>query len=184
MPYELVVMMDADGSMSPSEISRFVYFLDNGFDFVKGSRFMSGGGSLDITRFRRAGNRALLWAVNSMYDSNMTDLCYGFCAFNRRYLDHLDLSADGFDIEARMVVHAIQAGLRIAEVPSLETQRLSGRSNLRAVSDGTLVLRAVLRDHHRGISGRVVQSVRRLERSHRAVRATSPLEADVVSRSD
>lgn len=35
---DVIVMMDADGSMSPMEIPRLLYFLSNGYDFVKGSR--------------------------------------------------------------------------------------------------------------------------------------------------
>ena len=46
---DIIVMMDADGSMSPQEIRHYLHFLTNGYDFVKGSRFISGGGSLDIT---------------------------------------------------------------------------------------------------------------------------------------
>jgi len=144
-----IVMMDADGSMSPTEIPHFVHFLDNGYDFVKGSRFMGGGGSLDITRLRRAGNWGLLTTVNLLYHSNLTDLCYGYCAFDRRFMEHLDLTADGFDIEAQMTIHALKAGLRIAEVPSLELPRRSGRSNLHAYSDGRCVLRTILRDRPR-----------------------------------
>ncbi len=158
---DIVVMMDADGSMSASEIPHYLHFLANGYDFVKGSRFIGGGGSLDITRTRRLGNRALLGVVNSLYDTNLTDLCYGFCAFRRRYLEYLDLTASGFEIEAQMTVHAVQAGLRIAEVPSLELPRRSGRSNLRAIRDGVRVLRTVVRDHDDGMSGRLVQALRR-----------------------
>ena len=120
---DIIVMMDADGSMSPQEIRHYVHFLTNGYDFVKGSRFISGGGSLDITRIRRLGNLFLLTAFNTAYDAHLTDLCYGFCAFHRRYLEHLRLSATGFEIEAEMTVRAMQAGLRIAEVPSLELPR-------------------------------------------------------------
>jgi hypothetical protein len=157
---DIIVMMDADGSMSPQEIPHYLHFLSNGYDFVKGSRFVGGGGSLDITRLRRYGNRFLLSLFNGLYDAQLTDLCYGFCAFHRRYLEHLNLTATGFEIEAEMTVHAMQAGLRIAEVPSLEMPRRSGRSNLRAIRDGTRVLSTVLRDHRSGLSGHVVQSIR------------------------
>lgn len=141
---DVIVMMDADGSMAPQEISHFLYFLANGYDFVKGSRFIGGGGSLDITRMRRLGNRFLLGVFNTLYRSDLTDLCYGFCAFHRRYLDHLDLTATGFEIEAEMTVRSVRAGLRIAEVPSLELPRRAGKSNLRAVRDGIRVLNTVL----------------------------------------
>lgn len=139
-----IVMMDADGSMSPGEIPHFLHFLDHGYDFVKGSRFIAGGGSLDITRFRQFGNRVLLAAVNRLYDTSLTDLCYGFCAFRRSFLDDLDLHSSGFEIETEMITHALCSGLRIAEVPSLELPRRSGRSNLHAISDGQRVLRTLL----------------------------------------
>jgi glycosyltransferase involved in cell wall biosynthesis len=146
---DLIVMMDADGSMAPQEIRHYVHFLNNGYDFVKGSRFMGGGGSLDITPFRRMGNRFLLAVFNTLYGGELTDLCYGFCAFHRRYLDHLDLTATGFEIEAEMTVRAMQAGLRIAEVPSLEMPRRAGKSNLRAIRDGWRVLDTVVAGRHR-----------------------------------
>jgi len=157
---EIVVMMDADGSMSPQEIRHYLHFLANGYDFVKGSRFLSGGGSLDITWYRGLGNWFLLTVFNSLYDSHLTDLCYGFCAFHRRYLEHLHLSATGFEIEAEMTVRAMQAGLRIAEVPSLELPRRTGESNLHAIRDGIRVLRTVLRHHRSGFSGHLYQAAR------------------------
>jgi glycosyltransferase involved in cell wall biosynthesis len=157
---DIIVMMDADGSMSPQEIRHYVHFLTYGYDFVKGSRFISGGGSLDITWFRRLGNLFLLTAFNTAYDAHLTDLCYGFCAFHRRYLEHLRLSATGFEIEAEMTVRAMQAGLRIAEVPSLELPRRTGASNLHAIRDGIRVLRTVLRHHRSGVSGHLYQAAR------------------------
>ncbi|MFE6407452.1 glycosyltransferase family 2 protein [Streptomyces sp. NPDC057837] len=141
---DYIVMLDADGSMTPAEIPHYLHFLDNGYDFVKGSRFIAGGGSLDITRFRRLGNRTLLAAANHLYHTSLTDLCYGFCAFRRSFLDDLDLHSSGFEIETEMITHALRSGLRIAEVPSLESPRRSGRSHLHALSDGRRVLRVLL----------------------------------------
>lgn len=159
---DVIVMIDADGSMSPQEIPRFLYFLSNGYDFVKGSRFMGGGGSLDITWLRRLGNRSLLLLTNGLYNTHLTDLCYGFCAFHRRYLDFLDLTTPGFEIETQLTICALRAGLRVAEVPSLEMPRRAGRSNLRTFRDGTRVLRTVLRHYDTGISGYAVQRTRQL----------------------
>ncbi|GAA2748163.1 MULTISPECIES: glycosyltransferase family 2 protein [Kitasatospora] len=141
---DYVVMMDADGSMWPGEIPHYLHFLDNGYDFVKGSRCIAGGGSLDFTRTRAFGNRVLLAVVNRLYHSGLTDLCYGYCAFRRTFLDELDLRSTGFEIEAEMIAHALRSGLRIAEVPSLELPRRSGRSHLHAVSDGRRVLRTLI----------------------------------------
>jgi len=141
---EYLVMLDADGSMSPGEIPHYLHFLDHGFDLVKGSRYVAGGGSQDLTLTRSLGNRALLAVVNLLYDAALTDLCYGYCAFRRSFLDELDLRATGFEIEAELIAHALRSGLRIAEVPSLELPRRNGRSHLHAVSDGRRVLRTLL----------------------------------------
>jgi hypothetical protein len=62
------------------------------------------------------------------HDADLTDLCYGFCAFHRRYPELLDVSATRFEIEAEMTVHAMQDGLRIAEVPTLGLPRWAGKS--------------------------------------------------------
>lgn len=141
---DLIIAMDADGSMSPDEIPQYVYFLSHGYDFVKGSRFVGGGGSLDITPIRRAGNRLLLAAANVMFETNLTDLCYGFFGFRRCYLDHLHLHATGFEIEAEVTVRAVLAGLRVAEVPSLELPRRQGHSNLHAIQDGQRILQTLV----------------------------------------
>ncbi|WP_035805088.1 glycosyltransferase family 2 protein [Kitasatospora mediocidica] len=141
---EYIVMIDADGSMSPGEIPHYLHFLDHGYDFVKGSRYLAGGGSLDLTVVRSLGNRALLAVVNRLYGARLTDLCYGYCAFRRSFLETLDLRSTGFEIEAEMVAHALRSGLRLAEVPSLELPRRNGQSHLHAVSDGRRVLRTLI----------------------------------------
>ena len=155
---DIVVMIDGDCSMSPQELPHFLHFLSNGYDFVKGSRFMAGGGSHDITRLRRWGNRRLVSMVNVLYEVQITDLCYGYCAFHRRYLPFLDLTSAGFEVETRLTLSALAAGLRVAEVPSLEMPRRYGRSNLKTFPDGARVLRSILRGHRRGISGHLIQA--------------------------
>lgn len=145
---DVVVMIDADGSMAPQEIPHFLHFLSNGYDFVKGSRFMGGGGSRDITRIRRLGNLGLLTLVNVLYGAQLTDLCYGFCAFHRRYLPFLDVKTDGFEVETQLTISALRAGLRIAEVPSMEMPRRFGHSNLRTFRDGVRILRTIMSERH------------------------------------
>lgn len=143
---DYIVMMDADCSMDPAEIERFVGLLDAGSDFVKGSRFMDGGGTADMTYLRRVGNRGLLQLTNILYGASFSDLCYGFVAFRRSILGELKLTADGFDIEMQLIARALRTGQRITETPSFEAPRRYGTSNLRAVPDGIRVLRSLLRE--------------------------------------
>ncbi|MCA1847264.1 MAG: glycosyltransferase family 2 protein, partial [Actinobacteria bacterium] len=83
---ELVVMIDADCSMEPAEIDRFVSMMCHGYEFVKGSRFMAGGGSSDITHIRAWGNTVLTIAVNVLFGTKFSDLCYGYIGFHRNVL--------------------------------------------------------------------------------------------------
>lgn len=141
---DIVVTIDADGSTDPEEIPTFIAPLIGGADFVKGSRYLGGGGSADITRVRSAGNRALGICVNLLFGTRYTDLCYGYSAFWRRCLSQLQVTCDGFEIETVINVRAARAGLQVIEVPSYERDRIHGLSNLNAWRDGRRVLSAIL----------------------------------------
>ncbi|MCW2725131.1 MAG: glycosyl transferase [Frankiales bacterium] len=160
---DIIVAMDADGSTDPAEIPRFVEALRAGADFVKGSRFLAGGGSEDITRVRSLGNQGLNGLVNLLFGTRYTDLCYGYNAFWARHLDVLGLDSaspcrpdgrplwgDGFEVETLMNVRVALAGLEVVEIPSQEHNRLHGVSNLNAFSDGLRVLRIILQERLRG----------------------------------
>ncbi|MBW3608033.1 MAG: glycosyltransferase family 2 protein [Actinobacteria bacterium] len=150
-----VVMLDADGSMDPAEVPRFVDALVDGHDVVKGSRLLPSGGSEDLSRFRACGNRVLCELVNRLYGARFTDLCYGYFAFRRSCLPLLKLCTDGFEIETEIVVCSLKAGLRVTEVPSHEYARRHGTSNLNAVRDGTRVLATLLRRRISRFPGRL-----------------------------
>jgi len=157
---DLIVMLDADGSMDPAEITRYIELLERGCDVVKGSRFVVGGGTADMTLVRRSGNRALLGLVNALYGSSLTDLCYGFFGFRREALEALTLRSVGFEIETEMTVRTLRARLTIAEVPSYESPRRHGESNLNAWRDGRRVLRTVLSDRFQRPAPRAVDMVK------------------------
>ncbi|KQX49848.1 MULTISPECIES: glycosyltransferase family 2 protein [unclassified Streptomyces] len=141
---EFVVLMDADGSMSPHEIPHFLHYLESGYDFVKGSRFIAGGDFADYPLSRRLGHRALLRVARQLYGQHLTDLWYGFCAFRRTFVDLLDLREDGVELGAELVAHALHYGLRVAEVPSLELPHRHGPSHPRTVRDGARILGTLL----------------------------------------
>jgi glycosyltransferase involved in cell wall biosynthesis len=143
---DIIVMLDADGSMHPREIGRYVALLASGYDLVKGSRFMAGAASTDITLLRQLGNGVLLRLTNLLYGTRFTDLCYGYCAFRRNVLGKLQLTATGFEVEAQLIVRACLAGLAITEVPSHESTRRYGQSNLRTFRDGQRVLWTLLKE--------------------------------------
>jgi glycosyltransferase involved in cell wall biosynthesis len=160
---DIIVMIDADGSTDPAEIPRYVGALMGGADYAKGSRFIPGGGSADITKFRRFGNKGLNTLVNVLFATKFTDLCYGYNAFWRRCLDVMclpDVDAeqtqwgDGFEVETLINARVGASQLKVVEVSSYESCRIHGRSNLKAVADGFRVLTTIRQEFlHLRING-------------------------------
>jgi glycosyltransferase involved in cell wall biosynthesis len=165
---DVIAMVDADGSADPGEIPRFVQALLSGADFAKGTRFAAGGGSSDITRLRRLGNRVLGEVVNLCHGTRYSDLCYGYNVFWQKYVSVLDLDTtspppargdgrlwgDGFEIETLIHMRIAEEGLRVAEIPSFEHSRIHGVSNLDAFSDGLRVLTTIGVEHRRALHRR------------------------------
>lgn len=143
---DIIVMIDADGSMDPGEIPLFVGALLSGADFVKGSRFLQGGGTSDMPLYRKLGNWGFIGMVRMLFGGNFSDLCYGYNAFWSWVLPYLELDGDGFEIETMMNVRALRAGFKVAEVPSYEAERVCGVGRLRAFVDGWRVLGTIIRE--------------------------------------
>jgi glycosyltransferase involved in cell wall biosynthesis len=179
---DVIAMIDADGSADPCEIPRFVHALLSGADFAKGTRFAAGGGSSDITRLRRLGNRLLGEVVNLCHGTHYSDLCYGYNMFWQKCVPVLGLDitsppsrrgdgrlwGDGFEIETLIHMRIAEEGLRVTEVPSFEHPRIHGVSNLDAFSDGLRVLTTILVER------------RRASRRHRSRRGASGARTAVV----
>jgi glycosyltransferase involved in cell wall biosynthesis len=146
---DILVMMDADGSMDPLDIRTFVAVLEAGADVAKGSRFLQGGGSADMTMVRRLGNRALTRAVRLAFGGRYSDLCYGYMAFWRNVLPAFDGRVQGFEIETFLNIRALAAGLRVVEVASFESPRVYGESHLRTFRDGSRALLTIGRERRR-----------------------------------
>ena len=145
----LIVMLDADGSADPAEIPRFVEALEAGADFAKGSRYLPGGGSTDITGLRSMGNKVLSGSANLLHGTHFTDLCYGYNAFWARCLPFISLDVPGFEVETLINLRIAGAGMKITEVPSYELDRIHGESNLNTFRDGFRVLGTILSEARR-----------------------------------
>ena len=143
---DVIVIMDADGSMNPEELNTFMKALETGADVVKGSRFLPRGGSEDLTPIRRVGNMILTRLLNWMFLTNYTDLCYGYIAFRKEALSNLSrhLTTNNFEIETEICLKSKALGLHVVEIPSFERSRRFGKSNLSAVRDGSRILKLLV----------------------------------------
>ena len=93
-------------------------------------------------------------AVNVLFRTRYTDLCYGYNAFWRHCLPYMNVTCDGFEVETLIHVRIARAGLTVTEVGSVEHPRLHGESKLNARQRRDLrVLRTIVRERarqHRG----------------------------------
>jgi glycosyltransferase involved in cell wall biosynthesis len=143
---DVIVMLDADGSMAPEEAIVFLSHLMAGADLVKGTRCMQGAGSADLSWFRGLGNWCLTRLVRWLFWCSFSDLCYGYIAFWAKHAHYFDCECHGFEIETLINVRALMHKLKVVEVASFESSRIHGISNLRAVPDGTRIFRSILRE--------------------------------------
>jgi glycosyltransferase involved in cell wall biosynthesis len=177
---DILVMMDADGSMDPNDIVTFVAALHAGADVAKGSRFVQGGGSGDLTFVRTVGNLMLTQAVRLAFGGRYSDLCYGYMAFWRHVLPTFVGGADGFEVETFLNVRALAAGLRVVEVATYERPRIHGESKLRTFRDGSRVLWTIARERRQlrrarsglGVPRPVVHTIGEADETPRALAPT------------
>ncbi len=146
---DLLIIMDADGSMDGADIEAFRDALLAGADYAKGSRFCAEGGSADITPLRRFGDWGICLLIRTLFGARYTDGTYGFKGMWADCLDTIRIDTDGFEVELLIDIRAHRAGLRTVEVACFETHRIHGNSNLNAFRDGLLCLRVILRERLR-----------------------------------
>jgi hypothetical protein len=149
--------MDADGSHDPADIPRFIVFAHAGYDLVKGSRYLPGGGSFDDTRLRRTLVGLTDAVANVLWGTRFTDIVFGMLLIRQQCFFDLDITSNGFAIESQIMARASRLGYRICEIPVIERSRLSGSSHLSIIRDGWFIGSTVFAE----FGQRVIDSVPR-----------------------
>jgi glycosyltransferase involved in cell wall biosynthesis len=155
---DIIITLDGDGSADPNDIPRFVAALLAGNDFVKGSRFIQGGGSHHITPLRLLGSSWLNTVASILFKIQTTDLCHNYNAFWRHCLNYIEITdCQGFEVNTLITLRAHLANLRVVEVPSFEQVRFYGQSKLHPLRDGWRVLRTIIKERSKGIPTRTTE---------------------------
>jgi hypothetical protein len=140
----IIVMGDSDDSYDFTVLPDIIRPLDNGFDYVLGSRF-DGQIRQDAMTWshRYIGNPILTTILNVLFKLKVSDAHSGFRAFTRPALDKMSLQCEGMEFASEIVVKAARAGLRVAEVPITYHPRI-GESKLNSFRDAWRHLRFLL----------------------------------------
>jgi glycosyltransferase involved in cell wall biosynthesis len=145
----IIVHIDADGSTDPAEIPAFVGALMAGADYAKGSRFLQGGGTDDMTPLRSLGNKAFVTLANVLFRTKFSDITYGYNAFWTQHQYSLATEIDGWANEIVGNIRAARCGLRVVEVASFERPRIAGVAKLETFSAGWTILKAMFAERLR-----------------------------------
>ncbi|WP_334175129.1 glycosyltransferase family 2 protein [Pseudoxanthobacter sp.] len=121
--YRGIVTIDGNGKDGVEAVATFCRRLDEGFDYVQGSRYRPGGQAENTPLERTIGNRLIHAPLMSLAGRHrFSDTTNGFRAYSRRYL--LDPRVAPFrDLFQRyellfyLTVRAGQLGYRVTEVP-------------------------------------------------------------------
>ena len=144
---DILILMDADGSMNPNAIPQLLKKADEGYEYVMGSRYINGSKSEDDTIIRYIGNKFFTWLTNIIHKTNVTDSLYTYNAIPKKSFLKIKAKSKGFEYCTEILVRAKMAGLKFAEVPAPERARSCGKTKVNAFWHGLKILTMILRKY-------------------------------------
>ncbi len=141
---DVIVMADSDSTYNLGEVPALINKLDEGYDFVLGSRFMGAmeDGAMPWLH-RYVGNPLFNLLFRVLFGMKITDSHSGFRVITRDAAKKLSLESRGMEFASEMIIKAKRHGLRIAEVPASYRLR-KGESKMRSFRDGWRHLRLMV----------------------------------------
>lgn len=136
---DLVITMDADLSHKPEYLPRFLKKIEEGADFIIGSRYIHGGKIPDEWPLRRKflstfGNMVVSVMLGSR---RHTDWTSGYRAIKKEVYEKVypqikteDAIYRGYSFNISFAYHVLQNGFKTAEVPIIFPDRKTGKSKL------------------------------------------------------
>ena len=148
---DVLCFFSPDGNEDPSDIPRLFAAVEAGADLAIARRFGKDARNEEDDLklpFRAWANRAFTWMANLLFNhgSYVQDAINGYRAITRSAFDKLAVDAQGFLIEYQMTIRAMKLGLKITEVPTIESKRIGGQSTASSIPTGFRFLRGLLRE--------------------------------------
>ncbi len=142
MGADVVVMLDADGTYAPSEMTKLIARL-NRYDVVIGDRLSGDIAPNAMTRMNFVGNHLLTWFATALYGVTTQDVCSGYWAFSQRSMEKLILNSVSFEIEAEMYANMVHQDISFGYHPISYGPRI-GEAKLGSTADGWKILRKLV----------------------------------------
>ena len=136
LKFNVVIMMDADLSHSPTEVPHLLKKIDQGYDIAVGSRYVNGGmipGSWPLIRILNTRVAHFVARFVGGIETDMAELTGGFKAMTKNALCQIPYRrarVSGFGFQLFLSNTFITQGFRVAEVPITFRDRRAGTSKL------------------------------------------------------
>ncbi|NLT66139.1 MAG: polyprenol monophosphomannose synthase [Acidobacteria bacterium] len=130
--YDFLIQMDADWSHNPGDLARMLR-LANEYDFVVGSRYIAGGGTVNWGIWRKLISRSAGIYSRLVLRSGFADFTGGFNGWSDEVLEAIRpemLRSDGYSFQIELKYRADRLGFTHAEFPIVFTERRSGKSKM------------------------------------------------------
>jgi dolichol-phosphate mannosyltransferase len=131
--YQFIIEMDADFSHDPRYLPTLIDEASNGVDLVLGSRYVTGGGTVNWGVLRQLISQGGSLYARTVLGVRVRDLTGGFKCFNRRVLEGLDLAhvqSAGYGFQIELTYRALQRGFTVKEIPIVFEDRRVGQSKM------------------------------------------------------
>ena len=130
--YTLVVVMDADFSHAPEQVSRLLEAVDD-VDVAVGSRYVPGGRIKNWPLSRRALSAIGNLVARAMVGRALHDWTSGFKCYRRTALESVHSTAiesAGYAFQIEILFHCLRAGFKVREVPITFVDRRRGTTKM------------------------------------------------------
>ena len=148
---DIAVVMAANGKDRPEEIPLLLARIEAGYDYVQGSRFLSGGRSVNLPLVRGLLIHGFTLMFRILTGFRGTDVTNGFRAYRLSLLDDPRVRVhqswlDRYELEYYIHWKAITLGYRVVEVPVSKTYpaRRKNYSKIRPIVDWWHMVRPAL----------------------------------------
>lgn len=116
--YKIIIVMGADKQDDPKEIPKFIQAIENGSEFVQGSRYLEED-SRNYPKFRLITTKMYTKFIALYTWKKVTDASNGYRAFTHKFVESLNLTLKGMDryeFETYYLLHALRYA-KYSEVP-------------------------------------------------------------------
>lgn len=131
--YQGFITIDGNDKDSIEDIPEFISKLQEGFDFIQGSRFIRGGRAINTPVIRHLALRFIHAPLISLSAGQwFTDTTNAFRAYSLRYLEHPGVQPlrdifQTYELLAYLSVRASQLGMKTCEMPVTRAYPPEGR---------------------------------------------------------